>query len=282
MSKPDYIKPKKSLGQNFLKDQNVSRKIVKSLELDSEELCLEIGPGMGALTKLLSESVNRLYAVDFDEEAIKYLKEELSKEIGSQKISLTHSDIRKIQLSDILEQENKNQIKIIGNIPYNLSSEIFFWLFEQSDVIDSAIIMIQKELAHRLTANIGTKDYGILSLALQMSGTAKRLFDVPPSCFFPQPRVMSSIVKLSFPQSDRSSEHFSSMMKLIRTLFNQRRKVIRNTLKNYLALYTGFKIDDLIAKDKDFIESILGLRPEQLKLDQFEQLLKTIQTVDKS
>jgi 16S rRNA (adenine1518-N6/adenine1519-N6)-dimethyltransferase len=198
------------------------------------------------------------------------------------KISLIHSDIRKIQLSNILEQEDKNQIKIIGNIPYNLSSEIFFWLFEQSDLIDSAVIMIQKELAQRLTANIGTKDYGILSLALQMSGTAKRLFDVPPSCFFPQPRVMSSIVKLSFPQSERSSQHFSSMMILIRTLFNQRRKVIRNTLKNYLALYTNFKIEDLLTQDKDFIDSIVGQRPEQLKLEQFEQLLKTIQNVEKS
>jgi 16S rRNA (adenine1518-N6/adenine1519-N6)-dimethyltransferase len=90
MSKPDYIKPKKSLGQNFLKDQNIARKIVKSLELAPEELCLEIGPGMGALTKLLSESVNRLYAVDFDEEAIKYLKKELSEEIDSQK-NFAHS-----------------------------------------------------------------------------------------------------------------------------------------------------------------------------------------------
>jgi 16S rRNA (adenine1518-N6/adenine1519-N6)-dimethyltransferase len=280
MTRNDPIKPKKSLGQNFLKDKNVSTKIVEALELTENDLCLEIGPGMGALTKMLSEKVPRLYAVDYDAEAIAYLNKELVVSIENDRIKLIQSDIRKIKVEDILVQENKQSLKIIGNIPYNLSSEIFFWLFEQSNHIDSVIIMIQKELASRLIAKKSTKDYGILTLALQMVGSAKRLFDVPPTCFYPQPRVMSSIIRLTFPHSNQSYEHFSKMMKLIRTLFSQRRKMIRNTLKNYLSLYTNLKIEDLLEHSPEFIEEILKKRPEQLELPYFEELLKTIESVE--
>jgi len=195
---------------------------------------------MGALTELLIAEKCRLIAVDTDERVIEHLTEKYNEH----NFELIHSDIRLIDLNGLLKKYNSSKIKIIGNIPYNISSDISFWLFENSALIQTAVIMFQKEVAQRFTAKTRTKDYGILTVALDLTGTAKILFDVSPNCFYPKPEVTSSVVKFVF--KNEINENFSEIMTLVKSAFNQRRKTLRNALKVYVENMTGSSIDEII------------------------------------
>ncbi len=274
----EKISPKKSLGQNFLIDKNISKKIADSLECKSNDIIIEIGCGTGALTEqLLSRKPKFLYSVDIDKRAIEAVNTLLSAtEYKNYKI--IHSDIRDIKIDELTETKDTSQlnVKVIGNIPYNISGDILFWIFEQRKIITKAIIMVQKEVAQRLTSKAGTKSYGITTVAMNLTSECKALFDVSPKCFYPVPKVTSTVIEITplqnlFPEID-----FDELMKLIKSAFNQRRKVLRNALSNYIQKY-GIIIDDLDDSKSKYISDILLLRAEKLTAEEYVKLYNFLQ-----
>lgn len=226
------IAPNKSLGQNFLTDKNISAKIVKLLGEISGENVIEIGPGMGALTDLLIELNANITAYDKDERSIIFLKEKYKEKTN---FNVIWSDIRKVNLKNSF---NNNKIYVIGNIPYNISTDILFWLFEFSDIIKKAVLTVQREVAERLVAEIRTKDYGVTTVATKLYCDAKIKFHIPPAAFFPPPKVTSSVLLLDFETSEISknipNEKKKRVMQLVRASFSQRRKMINNSIKQYI------------------------------------------------
>ena len=267
------ITPKKSLGQNFLIDKNISAKIVGALNIQPDDLMLEIGPGTGALTEILLQSDTTLIVVDTDLRAVELLMNKFPPN-KYPKLKIIHSDIRDINLKDILEQNNKQKIKIIGNIPYNISGDICFWMFESAQLIDSCVMMFQKEVAKRLSAPIRTKDYGILTLAMNMTGNSKILFDVSPSCFYPKPEVTSSVVFMNFHDEKKSEEEYKTILQIVKAAFNQRRKTLRNSLRNLIEKGSQSKIDDFIIKNE--MTLLFSKRAEELSLEDFNYLAARI------
>lgn len=264
------IKPKKSLGQNFLIDENIGRKIVESLNLSVDDVVVEIGPGQGALTKYIVENVKKIYAVEIDKRAA----EELRSNISSNKLKIINQDFLELDLG-LLDIRSKN-LKLVGNIPYHLTSPILFKAFEYYKIIANVTMMIQKEVADRLTAKPKTKAYGILSVFTQFYGVPKNLFNVSPSCFFPKPKVTSTVVRIDFhhklPFENVDEKLFSTV---VRTTFGKRRKTIRNCLK-----YLPF--DETIVKN--IIQKIdfpLNKRPEELSIKEFVILTDKIDEIIK-
>ncbi|MBX3045056.1 MAG: ribosomal RNA small subunit methyltransferase A [Candidatus Kapabacteria bacterium] len=265
------IKPNKSLGQNFLIDRNIAAKTVKIINADENSYVIEIGPGTGALTSLLLETNCNLTAIEIDERAFLELSEKYPKE-KYPKFNLMKMDFRDFDFYGI-----GNNLKVIGNIPYYLSSEIFFKLFEATPNIELAVMTIQKEVAKRLTSKRGSKDFGILTLAMMMSGTCKIEFDVPPACFYPAPNVMSSVIKMDFKNIPNPVNDYKKIMKIIRLAFSQRRKMLSNSIKDYL---NNIQID---ASSPEFekYSQYLTRRPEELLPEDFEYLLNIIESYRK-
>lgn len=227
------ISPDKSLGQNFLKDKNISKKIVNLLGDISNKTIVEIGPGMGALTDILLNFGANVIAYDKDERSIDYLKEKYTK---NQNFQIFHKDIREVELKNNTLINNK--IYVIGNIPYNISTDILFWLFEFSDMIDKSVLTVQKEVAERLVAKTRTKDYGVTTVATRLYCEAKIAFHIPPKAFFPAPKVTSSVIFLDFDKinisQNISNEKKKQLMQLVKAAFSQRRKIINNSIKQYI------------------------------------------------
>ncbi len=266
------LKPRKSLGQNFLKDQNVIRKIIETFNPLPGDMILEIGPGTGALTDLLLKSDVILYAVELDNRALDLLSEKYP-QFRYPNFQLINSDILKIDLTQTVTNiSEENKISIIGNIPYNISSDIFFWLFEQKQLISKAQLMIQKEVGQRLTAKLGTKAYGILTIAMELAGSCTQKFDVSPNCFFPVPKVTSSIIEMSF-NSDYTMYEFTKVLSIVKSAFNQRRKTLRNSLANYLSSYGERKVS-IIESIESSMPGIFAKRPEQLSTNDFVQIYR--------
>ena len=244
-----YVRPKKSLGQHFLKDQNIARKIVGALDVCPQKTILEIGPGTGVLTSiLLSKPEIKLFAIEIDTEAFEFLK--VKHPQLNERLFL--ADFLKINIRDYFQEP----FTIIGNFPYNISSQIFFKVLENRDLIPDVVCMIQKEVADRIKASHGNKTYGILSVFLQAFYDINYLFTVGPNVFDPPPKVNSAVIHLK--RNNRKSlecneELFFRMVKLG---FNQRRKTLRNSLKSILVnLPTN--------------NEIFNKRPEQLTVDEF-------------
>ena len=276
------ILPKRALSQNFLIDKNIANKIVNSLDTKEGDIVIELGCGTGALTQFLIEKKIKLIGLELD----KKISEALSEKFPNKKYKnffLLNQNVLDFNINENFLTHGDNQkVKIIGNIPYSISSQIFFWLFEQANFIDKAILMVQKELAQRLTAKPKTKDYGIPTVALQLTGNAKRLFDVPPSCFYPQPAIMSSIIEINFNDEQLGTEEFRTIMKFIRAAFSQRRKTLKNSLKNYIEqeIKTDYKkvLDDSSSAGIDYFSR----RAEELTKEEFirfYELLKKISLV---
>ncbi len=280
----EKIKPKKSLGQNFLVDRNIAKKIVDSFETFDEDIILEIGPGTGSLTEFLADRNCNLILVEIDTRAIEILKKKFS---HISKIKLINEDFTKIDLQKILSAFDNHlnsdktfdtsisgkKIKIIGNIPYYITSQVLFKIFENSEIIHSSILTIQKEVAQRITAASGSKEYGILSLATKINGEARILFDIPPSCFYPPPKVVSSVVELKI-QRKFSKFEFDEIMLLIRTAFNQRRKIIKNSLKDYISRRVSNEKELEIIMNR--LDDFLQKRPEELSYIDFKTLYESI------
>lgn len=228
------VKPKKFLGQHFLNDENIALQIVSSLkEKDKYNQVLEIGPGMGVLTKyLLKEKGQELFVVEIDRDSIAYLKEHYP----VLKNNIIEGDFLTLPLADIF----KAPFAVIGNFPYNISSQILFKVLEHRDLVPEVVGMFQKEVAQRIASPPKNKSYGILSVLMQAFYDIEYLFTVHENVFTPPPKVKSAVIRLTrnnVKQLDCNEELF---VKIIKTGFNQRRKTLRNALKPLVPDFSGF------------------------------------------
>lgn len=222
MKKKYYI-AKKSLGQNFLIDKNMILKIIKHIDPKDNEKIVEVGPGQGALTDYLLQSGGKLILVELDSNLAKLLSDKYS---NSKNIKVVEGNILKIDWNEFLPID-----KIVGNLPYNISSQIIIKMFQHHDKINSAIITIQKEFAERLVSAPKSKKYGILSVYSQLYCDAKILFKIPNQVFRPIPKVESAVIEMKFHKNLKYEiDNLEFFHKIIRTAFNQRRKQLKNSL----------------------------------------------------
>jgi len=265
-NKEKFLKyrPKKFLGQNFLVDDNIARKIVNCLEIKHDEPLLEIGPGYGSLTKHLVDVSKNYVAIELDRNIVNKLNKQYKN-----KITIVHKDFLKLDLDKELRKyfDNNRKIKIIGNVPYNITTEILFKLYDAKDRIESIVIMVQREVAKRLIAKPNTKDYGILAIHTQLNSKPKILFNVPPTAFFPKPKVYSSVVKLCFGNQEYSLYDSGLLKKIVKESFGKRRKTMKNSLKELL---TDIKADSTLL-NFDF-----SRRPESVSINEFVNLANDI------
>lgn len=218
------LSPKKSLGQNFLRDENIARKIVESLRVQSDDLILEIGSGQGDLTKLLLETPGIILGVEIDPRAAKVLRERFGN-----RLNLLEQDILSIRLDETAKRYG-HRLGIVGNIPYYITSEILFWMFDQRQCIHQATLMMQWEVASRLVARIKSKEYGILSVFSQLFADTQLLFKVSRNSFHPRPQVDSAVVQFRF---DKIAAQVDDRLlrNVVRRTFGARRKTLRNGLR---------------------------------------------------
>jgi 16S rRNA (adenine1518-N6/adenine1519-N6)-dimethyltransferase len=262
------MRPKQSLGQNFLVDDNISRKIVQSLSLKADDVVLEIGPGHGALTQHLAGTVRHLIAVEIDQRVVENLRERFD----SRQTTILHEDFLNIRL-DEWQKKYKTPLRVVGNIPYHLTSPILFKIFEERTAVCDCTLMMQKEVARRLIQKPGTKEYGILSVFTQFYGVPKLLFTVSPNCFYPKPKVTSAIVQIRMHDKLPFRVNEKRFKEVVKTAFGKRRKTLRNSLK-YLP-YEQEQVEQVL-KNFDFP---LDKRPERLSVGQFAELTNKIEHI---
>ena len=256
---------KKSLGQHFLHDDRIARKIVAAAELRPGDPVLEIGPGGGALTRHLVEAAGHVTVVELDGRVLEGLRAAFG-----DRVRIIHGDILKTDLGALADRLGVGRWRVIGNLPYYITTPILFHLLDHRDRIQDALIMMQREVAARLVARPGTKDYGILTVECGLHADVEVLFAVQPGAFVPAPGVVSSMTRVRmlteprFPITDEV--HFR---RLVRGTFGKRRKTLRNTLKIFLD-----------ADPPDRPAGIdLSRRPEELSLDEFTRLSNALRTV---
>jgi 16S rRNA (adenine1518-N6/adenine1519-N6)-dimethyltransferase len=252
------VRAKKHLGQHFLKDENIAQKIGETLTLQGYKNVLEIGPGMGVLTKYLIEKDVDVIAMDLDKDSIVYLEENFP----NKNLKILEADFLKYDLSQLF---GKGQFAITGNFPYNISTQIVFKMLEWREQIPEFTGMFQKEVAQRICEEEGSKAYGILSVLAQAFYDAEYLFTVPPSVFNPPPKVDSGVLRLTRKKNFSLPCEEKMLFRVVKTAFQQRRKTLRNSLKS-------FNLSDKIKED-----SIFGLRPEQLSVAQFIALTQKLE-----
>ena len=254
-------RPKKSLGQNFLIDPNVARKIVRSLHLQKTDRLVEIGPGRGALTGLLLAELPALTAIEIDD----HLAAELRARYGNA-LTLYNDSVLNVDPRSIVRPQN-GKLRIVGNIPYNITSPILFWAIDSSDVIANCTLMMQHEVAKRLVAKPRTKEYGILSVFAQYYSTPNLKFTVAPGSFYPVPEVTSAVISLDFEQPHRSKAVDDVAFRaVVRGTFGKRRKTLRNGLRS-LNVPAVFFTTSAVDFDR---------RPEELSVEDFVQLSNEI------
>ena len=252
------VKAKKHLGQHFLKDENIAKKIADTLSFQGYKAVLEIGPGMGVLTKYLLEKDTTTYVIEIDSESVEYLQ--------ANYLNLAPRIIEKDFLKyDLKEVFNDSQFAVIGNFPYNISTQIVFKVLEMREQIPEFSGMFQKEVAQRICEKEGSKAYGILSVLAQAFYNAEYLFTVPPSVFNPPPKVESGVLRLTRKEHLDLPCDEALFFRVVKTAFQQRRKTLRNSLKI-------FNLSDNLKAN-----AIFGKRPEQLSVDSFIELTQLIE-----
>ena len=221
----------KRFGQNFLVDTHVLERIIRAAGLTKEDMVLEIGPGIGTMTQYLAENAGRVVAVEIDSNLIPILKETLQ---AYDNVTVLNEDILKVDIRALAEEYNGGRpIKVVANLPYYITTPIIMGLFESQVPIDNITVMVQKEVAERMQAGPGTKDYGALSLAVQYYAEPYIVANVPPNCFIPRPNVGSAVIRLTRHQEMPVKVRDEKLMfSLIRASFNQRRKTLQNGLSN--------------------------------------------------
>jgi len=250
------VKPKKHLGQHFLTDPRIALRITDALKAKAGEPVLEIGPGTGVLTGHLLERDIQLIPVEIDGESVQHLKEKWPQLEGQ----MLEGDFLAMDLNTIRGEV----MHVIGNFPYNISSQIFFRVLEQRSRVESVVCMIQKEVAQRIASQPGSRSYGILSVLLQAYYDIEYLFSVKPGSFHPPPKVQSGVIRLTRnPVSELPCDE-ALFFRLVKTLFNQRRKMIRNSIKPFL-VHLGDDCD------------LLSQRPEQLAVEDFIRLCQWLE-----
>lgn len=245
---------KKSLGQNFLQDANVAHKIVRVFDPKGDDRVVEIGPGKGALTALILEQVKHLTVIELDNDLAPMLQEQFG-----ERISVIHADVLNVSLTELREQIGA-PLRLIGNIPYNITTPILFHVVDSLPAVKDFLVMMQTEVAQRIVAKPRTKEYGILSILLQYYSTPKMQFAVSRNSFFPVPNVSSAILHFNFeqPYPDRADDD-RLFRRIVRGTFGKRRKTLRNGLKGLDVPVDAF---DALSVD-------LELRPEELTVGDF-------------
>ncbi len=263
---------KKKFGQNFLIDSHVLEGIVEAAGVTESDCVLEIGPGIGSLTQYLCEAAGKVMAVEIDKTLIPVLADTLSE---YDNVTVINEDILKVDLDTIVAENGGKPIKVVANLPYYITTPIIMKLFESGAKIESITVMVQKEVADRMAAGPGNKDYGSLSLAVGFYAEANTVMDVPPSSFIPQPGVGSAVVNLvryTEPRVTVKNEKY--LFEIVRTSFNQRRKTLSNSLSNNPSL--GVSRDEV---QKALVK--MGVdekaRGEILTLEQFAELSDILQ-----
>lgn len=264
------IRPKKNLGQHFLAAMPTIEKIVAALGPDQNDCVIEIGSGLGIMTRLIAKQAGRVIAIERDHALLDIARKELA---DIKNIAWIEGDVLKQKISELCCDKNC-RFKIAGNLPYNISSPILFWMLDQRSLISSALIMLQKEVAVRIAAKPGNKDYGILSVLTQAFADVEKLFDVSAKSFAPPPEVTSSIVRLNFTTKAKIEPEFETRFReIVRAAFGKRRKTIRNAL---LGAH-GLKLS------ADNIDRALTLasiepkqRPETVSVEEFAILAKEL------
>ena len=252
------VHPKKFLGQHFLIDENISKKIIDSIDFSLFDKVIEVGPGKGALTKYLFNLKENLTLIEIDKESILFLKNEFKNE----NFEIIEKDFLKFNIPK--SYPLLSNILIIGNFPYNISSQILFKAIDDYNSISSLVGMFQKEVAERIVSEHNTKKYGILSVKTQLLYDVKILFNVSPNVFFPKPKVDSAVISMTRKKNITLDCDLNLLDKVIKLSFQQRRKKLKNSLKR-------LDIQENILED-----SIFGLRPEQLSVEEFVKLTQKI------
>ena len=257
---------KKQFGQNFLIDSSVLDHIISHAKIQKEDLVIEIGPGIGTLTEALCEHAGQVIAIEIDDKLIPILEENLA---GKENFYLLHQDVLKVDFTELLkEYPSFSSVKVVANLPYYITTPILMSLLEKKLPLSSITVMVQKEVAERIQAGPGSKDYGALSLAVQYYSKPEIVQEVPPHCFIPRPKVSSMVIHLSvYKKSPVECENPEYLFKTIKASFMQRRKTLVNALSAGLGI------------DKEVIKSVLSalsfpenVRGETLSLDEFAEI----------
>ena len=262
----------KKFGQNFLIDEHVLGKIIRSAEITEDDFVVEIGPGIGTLTQYLAASAREVAAIEIDDALIPILEDTLS---AYDNVMVIHEDVLKVDLCKLAEEKNGGKpIKVVANLPYYITTPIIMGLFENHVPVESITIMVQKEVADRMKTGPGSKDYGALSLAVQYYAKPELVANVPPNCFMPRPRVGSAVIRLTrHAEVPVQAEDEKLMFQMIRASFNQRRKTLVNGLGNAPELHIPKEMTTEVLDEMGLSASVRG---EALTLEQFAELSNRI------
>lgn len=255
------IRPRRRLGQHFLAAMPTTEKIAVAFDVRPDDVVLEIGSGFGIMTAILSRKCKHVFAVERDSRLIEIAQ----KEFGLLKnVTWIESDILGLDLQTVAGAG----LRVIGNLPYNISSPVIFWMIENRAKISSAVVMLQREVAQRITAPPDCKDYGVLSVLLRAFANCKKLFDISAASFIPPPEVVSSVIKIDFDQNAIASIDWPRLKTVVKAAFGRRRKTLRNALIGVLAP----------AKEVDSLLDAAGIdgrrRPETLLVGEFVAMSK--------
>ena len=258
----------KRYGQNFLIDEHVLGKIIRSAGITEDDFVIEIGPGIGTLTQYLAYSAREVAAIEIDDALIPILEDTLS---GYDNVTVIHEDVLKVDLTKLVEEKNGGKpVKVVANLPYYITTPIIMGLFENHVPVESITIMVQKEVADRMKTGPGSKDYGALSLAVQYYARPELVANVPPNCFMPRPRVGSAVIRLTKHEKPPVEVQDEKLMfQIIRASFNQRRKTLVNGLYNAPELHIPKECTAAVLEEMGLAP---GIRGEALELSQFAEL----------
>lgn len=263
MSTGPLPRPRKRFGQHFLADQNIAERIVALVQPLPGDLVLEIGPGRGALTQRLAARGGRLVAVEIDRDLAAYLRQRLA----GPDFRLIEGDVLDLDLAQLLREEGRERLLVVGNLPYNITAPLLFGLLEQADQVRAAVLMVQQEVARRLAARPGTKDYSLLTVLLSLRAQVHTRIQVAPGAFRPVPQIHSTVVEVQFEPARYPVQDERIFGRLVRSAFGQRRKMLRNSL---LGLCDGQR------EELEQLAAAAGIdlsrRPETLSLEEFGRL----------
>lgn len=257
----------KKFGQNFLIDEHVLEKIISAAGIGPDDFVVEIGPGIGTMTQYLAHAARGVAAVEIDKALIPILQDTLS---AYDNVTVINEDVLKVDLKELAEKMNEGRpVKVVANLPYYITTPIIMGLFESHVPVESITVMVQKEVAERMQAGPGTKDYGALSLAVQYYAEPYIVANVPPNCFMPRPNVGSAVIRLQVHENpDIRVKDESLMFRIIRASFNQRRKTLQNSLSHDPQLGIS---KEMVARILEEMGLSATIRGEALSLPQFAQ-----------